>query len=42
MAVLALDTRLDLAPGATRPDLESRILGHVPGRGELVASYQRA
>jgi Raf kinase inhibitor-like YbhB/YbcL family protein len=40
--VLALDTRLDLAPGATRPDLEARISGHVLGRGELVATYQRA
>ena len=39
--VLALDTRLGLAAGATRPDLESRIRGHVLGRGELVATYQR-
>jgi phosphatidylethanolamine-binding protein (PEBP) family uncharacterized protein len=40
--VLALDTRLGLAAGATRPDLESRISGHVLGEGELVATYQRA
>ena len=40
--VLALDTRLDLAAGATRSDLESRISGHVLARGELVATYQRA
>ncbi len=40
--VLALGTRLDLAAGAKRPDLESRISGHVLGRGELVATYQRA
>ena len=39
--VLALDTRLGLAAGTTRPDLESRIRGHVLGRGELVATYQR-
>jgi Raf kinase inhibitor-like YbhB/YbcL family protein len=39
--VLALDTRLGLAAGATRPDLESRMRGHVLGRGELVATYQR-
>ena len=40
--VLALDTRLGLAAGATRSDLESRTTGHVLGRGELVATYQRA
>src|SRR5262249_61105689 len=40
--VLALDTRLGLAVGATRPDLESQTSGHVLGRGELVATYQRA
>jgi Raf kinase inhibitor-like YbhB/YbcL family protein len=40
--VLALDTRLGLVAGATRSDLESRTSGHVLGRGELVATYQRA
>jgi Raf kinase inhibitor-like YbhB/YbcL family protein len=40
--VLALDARLDLAAGATRSELESRISGHVLGRGELVAAYQRS
>jgi phosphatidylethanolamine-binding protein (PEBP) family uncharacterized protein len=40
--VLALDTRLDLAPGATRPGLEQRISGHVLGRGDLAATCQRA
>jgi Raf kinase inhibitor-like YbhB/YbcL family protein len=40
--VLALDTRLRLAAGATRSDLEARISGHVLGKGELVATYQRA
>ena len=39
--VLALDARLGLAAGARRSDLESRIRGHVLGRGELVATYQR-
>jgi len=39
--VLALDTRLRLAAGATRPQLETRIRGHVLARGELVATYQR-
>ena len=33
--------QLGLAAGATRPDLESRMRGHVLGRGELVATYPR-
>ena len=40
--VLALDTRLGLAGGATRPELEARIRGHVLANGELVVTYQRA
>ena len=40
--VLALDTWLGLAAGARRSDLDSRISGHVLGRGELVATYRRA
>jgi hypothetical protein len=40
--VLALGTRLGLAAGATRSDLKARISGHVLGKGELVATYQRA
>jgi Raf kinase inhibitor-like YbhB/YbcL family protein len=40
--VLVLDTRLDLAAGATRSALEPRLTGHVLGKGELVATYQRA
>jgi Raf kinase inhibitor-like YbhB/YbcL family protein len=39
--VLALDTRLGLAAGAARPDLDSRVSGHVLAKGELVAAYQR-
>jgi hypothetical protein len=39
---VALDTRLDLAPGVTRADLEARISGQVPGPGELAATYRRA
>src|SRR5207248_9753173 len=33
--VLALDTRLGLPAGAARPDLESRVSGHVLAKGEL-------
>jgi len=40
--ILAPDTRLDLAAGSTRSALESRLPGHVLGKGELVATYQRA
>ena len=40
--VLALDTRLRLPDGMKRSELEARIEGHVIGRGELVATYQRA
>ena len=40
--VLALDTRLGLAAGATRSVLESRVSGHVLAKGELVATYRRA
>jgi Raf kinase inhibitor-like YbhB/YbcL family protein len=40
--VLALDTRLGLPAGVTRSALESRIAGHVLGKGELIATYQRA
>ncbi len=42
VVLLALDTQLGLAAGARRPDLDSRISGHVLGRGELVATYRRA
>jgi len=40
--VLAPVTRLGLPAAATKSDLEARISGHVLGRGELVATYQRA
>jgi phosphatidylethanolamine-binding protein (PEBP) family uncharacterized protein len=40
--VRALDTGLGLAAGAKRSDLGSRISGHVLGKGELVATCQRA
>lgn len=40
--VLALDTRLGLPAGVKRSELESRVKSHVIGRGELVATYQRA
>jgi Raf kinase inhibitor-like YbhB/YbcL family protein len=39
--VYALDADLDLAPGLNKPQLLDAIKGHVIGRGELVATYER-
>ena len=37
----ALDARLDLNPGASRPQLEEAMEGHVLARGELMGRYRR-
>jgi Raf kinase inhibitor-like YbhB/YbcL family protein len=39
--VYALDANLDLKPGLNRAELLDAIKGHVVGRGELVATYER-
>ena len=39
--VYAIDADLDLKPGLTRADLLTAIQGHVIGKGELVATYER-
>ena len=39
--VYALDANLDLKPGLNRADLLAAIQGHIVGRGELVAIYER-
>jgi Raf kinase inhibitor-like YbhB/YbcL family protein len=39
--VYAIDTNLDLKPGLNRAELLSAIQGHVIGKGELVATYER-
>jgi Raf kinase inhibitor-like YbhB/YbcL family protein len=39
--VYALDAALDLEPGLTRADLLAAMQGHVIGKGELVATYER-
>jgi Raf kinase inhibitor-like YbhB/YbcL family protein len=39
--VYALDTTLDLPPGATKPQLLEAMKGHIIGQGELVAVYER-
>jgi Raf kinase inhibitor-like YbhB/YbcL family protein len=37
----ALDTLLDLKPGATKQDVEAAIKGHVLAEGQLMGTYQR-
>lgn len=37
----ALDSRLELKPGATKKDLESALKGHVLAQGQLVGRYKR-
>ena len=39
--VYALDTMLDLPAGATKPDLEKAIEGHILAQGQLVGKYTR-
>ena len=37
----ALDTLLDLKPGATKQDVEAAIKGHILAEGQLMGTYQR-
>jgi hypothetical protein len=37
----ALDTQLDLRPGATRQELETVMRGHILAQGELMGRFQR-
>lgn len=37
--IYALDTRLDLPPGAGRQQLEEAMLDHIIGQGELMGKY---
>jgi Raf kinase inhibitor-like YbhB/YbcL family protein len=37
----ALDTMLELGPGATKADIEQEMSGHILAEGELVGTYQR-
>ena len=39
--IYALDTTLNLPPGATRDQVEDAMKGHVVDRGELVGRYGR-
>jgi Raf kinase inhibitor-like YbhB/YbcL family protein len=39
--IYALDTRLDLQPGATRQQVEKAMKGHILARGELMGTYGR-
>jgi Raf kinase inhibitor-like YbhB/YbcL family protein len=40
--VYALDQKLDLAPGAGRPELERAMNGHILGEGEVTGTYAHA
>jgi Raf kinase inhibitor-like YbhB/YbcL family protein len=37
----ALDTKLDLKAGATKPDVESAMKGHILAQAELIGTYGR-
>lgn len=37
----ALDTKLNLKPGATKPELEGAMKGHILGETELIGRYGR-
>ena len=39
--VYALDSMLDIAPGATKPQLEKAMEGHILARGQLMGKYCR-
>lgn len=39
--VYALDSRIDLAPGASKKQLEGEIVGHILAKGEIVGIYKR-
>lgn len=40
--LLALDTELDLQPGASREQLEGALDGHVLAKAQLVGTYERS
>ena len=39
--IYALDTKLDLKPGATREQLENAMSGHILAEGQLMGTYSR-
>ncbi|HPD48381.1 MAG TPA: YbhB/YbcL family Raf kinase inhibitor-like protein [Anaerohalosphaeraceae bacterium] len=39
--VYALDTMLDLEPGATKPEVEKAMKGHILAQGQLMGKYKR-
>jgi len=40
-SLYALDSKLNLAPGATRSQVEDAAKGHILARGQLIARYKR-
>jgi Raf kinase inhibitor-like YbhB/YbcL family protein len=41
LKLYALDSTLDLSEGATKPDVEKAMKGHVVGQGHLMGTYGR-
>jgi Raf kinase inhibitor-like YbhB/YbcL family protein len=39
--IYALDSRIDLAPGASKKQLEKEMAGHILAKGEIVGIYKR-
>ena len=39
--IYALDTQIDLAPGARKPDLLNAMQGHILAQGQLMGKYKR-
>ncbi|MBI1259123.1 MAG: YbhB/YbcL family Raf kinase inhibitor-like protein [Chloroflexi bacterium] len=39
--VYALDTRLDLSPGATKAALDEAMQGHIIGQAEVIGTFER-
>lgn len=39
--IYALDTMLNLKPGATKKDIETAMRGHLLAEGQLIGTYQR-
>ena len=39
--IYALDSRIDLAPGASKKQLENEMVGHIYAKGEVMGTYKR-
>jgi len=41
LRLYALDAKLDLAPGATRQELDAAMQGHIVGKAEYMGTFRR-